>query len=119
MAHCASQVQGTPSVQTLTPSWTQHEFWMSCTRACSSASLFEQTPFAKCESARASLHTPAKAPKAGMSKAKEAALRAAMNSPHSSLNGTSTSAQAEPQVVGKPDEQSSSPKLSQHTAVMP
>ena len=46
-AHWASQTQGTPSVQTFTPFWTQHEFWMSSTRACNSASLVEHTPLAK------------------------------------------------------------------------
>ena len=73
-AHWASQVHGTPSVQTFTPFWTQQEFWMSSTRACSSASLLEQVPLAKCVSERAFLHTPAKTPKAGMSNWKEAAL---------------------------------------------
>ena len=54
-----------------------------------------------------------------MSKVNVAAERPLTKSPHSSQNGASTSAHAEAHVAGKPVEQSSSPRLSQHTAVMP
>ena len=115
-AHSALQAQGVPSTQTLIPSWTQHDCWISVTRVCRSSRW--HLPSEKCTSARVFLQLPAKVPKSSMLNAKVEAVRPVTKLPHSSQNGTMTSAQVDAHIGGKAAEQSSASRLSQQMAVI-